>query len=347
MWPHWLEDVDGQDYLSIRPLQYTPPTPQHTQVPQLKQKAQSRESTRRPHAHLYRRTHTPNHNQIHFRWQSPVAPSPNPTTRVKANGKRQSPHLVQMLPKMVMRWEEWEGERNIWARTSFSISGTSRATYLYKFMATSDAICLCQLMTGPIQKSWKLPSRAESSENIARILWKAAQQKVLNVYIFYLSVKNLRPVSKKPEKKNENQPNLSTKYNAGNQPCKNLHASQDRKPRCKCGCVCGGWVYRYRCGRALRCVCVCLAITLWQDYACPRTASKRKGFGVHTENDITATFCAFVDGQLKRHLQAHLPDSTMLGKLLHDLKVMFPLRVAASLHIHTTMFFFADAPHVR
>jgi len=28
---------------------------------------------------------------------------------------------------------------------------------------------------------------------------------------------------------------------------------------------------------------------------------------LHTENDITATFCAFVDGQLKRHLQAHLP----------------------------------------
>lgn len=77
-----------------------------------------------------------------------------------------------------------------------TISGTSRATYLFKFMATSAAICLCQLMTGPDTKVMKTP-RSDSTLVAMRVESKyctdfadgGATKKVLSVDIFYLSVK--------------------------------------------------------------------------------------------------------------------------------------------------------------
>lgn len=78
-----------------------------------------------------------------------------------------------------------------------AISGTSRATYLYKFMATCAAICLCQLMTGPDTKVMKTPQSdpdpmrlSSRVSNIARILRTAEQQKSVKCGYFLFKRKN-------------------------------------------------------------------------------------------------------------------------------------------------------------
>lgn len=59
-------------------------------------------------------------------------------------------------------------------------------------------------------------------------------------YFLFKRKNRVSTVSKRRERRGEirkeKQPNLSRKYKAGNQPCKNLHASQEQKARCKCGC---------------------------------------------------------------------------------------------------------------
>lgn len=89
-----------------------------------------------------------------------------------------------------------------------AISGTSRATYLYKFMATCAAICRSQLMTGRDTKVMKtLRSDATLVASRGEILHgfcgRRSNKKVLSVDIFYLSVKIVCTVSKKADAEEE------------------------------------------------------------------------------------------------------------------------------------------------
>lgn len=131
------------------PAPPAPHSPHKSTAAQTKSAAQ-RESTRCIYTYMY--TYLP---LTITRYTSAGSPQ-SPSARIRPHVSKQTVNGNRRTLRKCCRRQlggDGGGLRNVWLRKNCSISGTSRATYLYKFMATSNAICLCQLMTGPIQKS--------------------------------------------------------------------------------------------------------------------------------------------------------------------------------------------------
>lgn len=145
-------------------------------------------------------THTPTllhtHPPWHFLWQFPLSLHSFLSHRIQPHVSKQTVNgNRRTLRKCCRRWRR--GDEAEGGGVAGAISGTSRATYLYKFMATCAAICLCQLMTGPDTKVMKTPQSdpdpmrlSSRVSNIARILRTAEQQKSVKCGYFLFKRKN-------------------------------------------------------------------------------------------------------------------------------------------------------------
>lgn len=165
-------------------------------------------------------------------------------------------------------WEE-QGEAG-------TISGTSRATYLFKFMATSSAICLCQLMTGPDTKVMKTPRSDSTLVFVAsrvKILHgfcgRRSNKKIVKCGYFLFKRKNrVSTVSRKKRKQGKSEKRNSRTYRENIKQeisrakiCMQVKSRKQDVNAAAKGCEC---VLGCVCVRVCRCVCkgVCLAITL-------------------------------------------------------------------------------------